>query len=121
MNGALRFDPVSHAGTKSEEDRGFEFSLCLWWFLWLSGLLNAGLASIFLYTHTSYGLARFKLAEDFNQRVGANDALAGLTRCFHDNLLERNASIADFTICLKQLGIPETPDGFKFPGMNPDF
>jgi hypothetical protein len=44
---------------------------------------------------------------DFQAKIAALHALVNLTTCLRDALPDRNATIADFTSCLKEMGMDD--------------
>jgi hypothetical protein len=44
---------------------------------------------------------------DFQAKMDTADALTKLTTCLRDAIPDRNATIADITTCLKEMGIKE--------------
>jgi hypothetical protein len=50
---------------------------------------------------------------DFQAKIDAPHALANLTTCLRDALPDRNATIADFTSCLKKMGMDDAFVGSK--------
>jgi hypothetical protein len=45
---------------------------------------------------------------DFEAKVSVPNVLGLLTRCLHNSLPDRNATVEDFSTCLTALGVPST-------------
>lgn len=56
-------------------------------------------------------LEMYRVSSDFQAKVDTPCALALLTNCLQEALPDRNATIADFSICLKAMGMRDAPVG----------
>lgn len=78
------------------------------WYFFLSW----GIFTLVLWLSLAAGsrtmLPRSRLAAEFDAKITQHAALEFVTRCLHEMIPNRNATIDDFTICFRKLGMPKT-------------
>ena len=98
----------------SEESDKIAFRVGMWmsWSFFLMFLMFYGVIWFW-----SNGLGKSSLVEmhqawrGFQAKIDTSDALARLTTCLHEVLPDHNATVADFSGCLKAMGMSDAPVG----------
>lgn len=101
----------SNTGSKPDKELGandfFGAYLGMAWHFCLMSIIFALIVLSWLASRPDSILSRYKVANDFDAKIGAQDALAKLTRCLYNSIPDRNATISDLTACLKDMGVTD--------------
>lgn len=86
-------------------------AMAMTWHFWFLNVTLGLCIWLWLRAPATPILPRYQVANRFNAKIDVQDALSKLTTCLLNNIPDRNATIADFTTCLRDMGVNNTHEG----------